>query len=58
MHPRFAPLAVLALSLTALQAQTPTLSPAVTRYVKVNAPSVLLTHVRIIDGTGAAPFED
>ena len=58
MHPRFAPVVALALSLTTLQAQTPTLSPAVTRYVKVNAPSVLLTHVRIIDGTGAAPLED
>src|SRR5450755_3428854 len=36
----------------------PTLSPDVLKYVKVNAPSVLLTHVRIIDGTGAAPLED
>ena len=62
MHPRFAPIAILALSLTplpiTLQAQTPTLSPAVAKYVKVNAPAVLLTHVRIIDGTGAAPLED
>jgi imidazolonepropionase-like amidohydrolase len=62
MHPRFAPLAILALSLatlqTTLQAQTPTLAPAVAKYVKVNAPAVLLTHVRIIDGTGAAPLED
>src|SRR5258708_5370459 len=62
MHPRFAPLAILALSLTnlqtTLQAQTPTLALAVTRYVKVNAPAILLTHVRIIDGTAAAPLED
>jgi imidazolonepropionase-like amidohydrolase len=40
------------------QAQTPRLSPDVLKYVKVNAPAVLLTHVRIIDGTGAAPLED
>jgi imidazolonepropionase-like amidohydrolase len=62
MRPRFALLAILALSLTALpttlQAQTSTLSPDVLKYVKVNAPAVLLTHVRIIDGTGAAPLED
>ncbi len=40
------------------QTQTPKLSPDVLKYVKVNAPAVLLTHVRIIDGTGAAPAED
>ncbi len=33
-------------------------SPAVAKYIKVNAPQILLTHVRIIDGTGAAPLED
>jgi imidazolonepropionase-like amidohydrolase len=60
MHPHRS--AVLALSLafafTTLQAQTPALSPDVLKYVKVNSPQVLLTHVRIIDGTGAAPLED
>ena len=34
--------------------QTPTLSPKVQPFVKVNAPIVALTHVRVIDGTGAA----
>ena len=60
MRSRFAPLAILALPLstTSLQSQSPTLSADVLRYVKVNAPEVLLTHVRIIDGTGAAPLED
>jgi enamidase len=29
-----------------------------TAYVKVNAPVVAITHVRVIDGTGAAPKED
>jgi imidazolonepropionase-like amidohydrolase len=35
-----------------------TLSPAVQAFVKVNAPAVALTHVRVIDGTGAAARED
>ncbi|PYV98290.1 MAG: amidohydrolase, partial [Acidobacteria bacterium] len=34
------------------------LSPEVSAFVKVNAPTVALTHVRIIDGTGAPPRED
>jgi imidazolonepropionase-like amidohydrolase len=40
----------------ALVAQT--LSPQVHGFVKVGAPVVALTHVRIIDGTGAPPRED
>src|SRR5256714_2265710 len=39
-------------------AQRPTLSPAVKQYVAVDTPVVALTHVRVIDGTGAAPKED
>src|SRR4029077_20611832 len=35
-----------------------TLSPSVQAFVKVNAPLVALTHVRVIDGTGAAARED
>src|ERR1700683_5873855 len=38
--------------------QTPTLSPKVQPFVKVNAPMVALTHVRVIDGTGAAARDD
>jgi imidazolonepropionase-like amidohydrolase len=34
------------------------LSPAVRQYVKVDAPTIALTHVRVIDGTGAAARED
>ena len=34
------------------------LSPEVRRFVKVDAPLVALTHVRVIDGTGAAPREN
>jgi imidazolonepropionase-like amidohydrolase len=33
-------------------------SPAVRWFVKVDAPVVVLTHVRVIDGTGAAPREN
>jgi imidazolonepropionase-like amidohydrolase len=40
----------------ALVAQT--LSPQVREFVKVDAPVVALTHVRVIDGTGAAAKED
>ena len=34
------------------------LSPGVREFVKVDAPTVALTHVRVIDGTGAAARED
>jgi imidazolonepropionase-like amidohydrolase len=34
------------------------LSPAVREFVKVDAPAVVLNHVRVIDGTGAAPRTD
>jgi imidazolonepropionase-like amidohydrolase len=50
-----------ALPLAALYGQTSipaALAPAAAKYVKVNAPRILLTHVRVIDGTGAAPLED
>ena len=48
-------LAFLALcSLAAAQ----TLSPEVRKFVKIDAPVVALTHVRVIDGTGAAARED
>jgi imidazolonepropionase-like amidohydrolase len=45
---------VLAASLAPAQA----LSPNLQAFVKVNAPVVALTHVRVIDGTGAAARED
>jgi len=34
------------------------LSPGVREYVKVDAPLLALTHVRVIDGTGAAALDD
>jgi enamidase len=58
----FRPVAI-AISLVAVvsgtpAAQRPELSAAVRAYIKVEAPIVALTHVRVIDGTGAAPRED
>ena len=49
---------VLLLVPTFVAAQRPTLSPAVKQYVAVDTAVVALTHVRVIDGTGAAPKED
>ena len=43
---------------TAVAQQRPELSAAVRAYIKVEAPVIALTHVRVIDGTGAAPRED
>ncbi|MEO7028257.1 MAG: amidohydrolase family protein [Acidobacteriaceae bacterium] len=51
-------LAFAALAVTSLPAQEGTVSPAVSRYIKVPAGVVVLQHVRIIDGTGADPLED
>src|SRR5512146_1254134 len=39
-------------------AQRPVLSANVRQYVAVDTPVVALTHVRVIDGTGAAPREN
>lgn len=36
----------------------PKLSPAVTAFVKEDAPTIALTHVRVVDGTGAAARAD
>lgn len=43
---------------SAVAQQRPELAAAVRAYVKVDAPVIALTHVRVIDGTGAAPRED
>ena len=53
-----AAVAVFSLILGCRGASAQTLSPAVQAFVKVNAPVVALTHVRVIDGTGAAARED
>jgi imidazolonepropionase-like amidohydrolase len=36
----------------------PTLGPEVRKYVRVGTPRIVLTHVRVIDGTGAPPIDD
>ena len=41
-----------------VNAQTPELSKAVQEFVRVNSGKTVLTHVRIIDGTGAAAVDD
>ena len=41
-----------------LQAQPPELSKKVKEFVRVSTPKVILTHVRVIDGTGAPSVED
>jgi imidazolonepropionase-like amidohydrolase len=41
-----------------LRAQPPQFSNAVRNFIKIDAPVVALTHVRVIDGTGAPAKED
>jgi len=41
-----------------MQAQQATLSKTVQKYVRVNAPKVILEHVRVIDGTGKPAVDD
>jgi imidazolonepropionase-like amidohydrolase len=50
--------ASLALATAPVAAQRPTLSPDVRRYVAVDTDVVALTHVRVIDGTGAQARDD
>jgi len=50
--------AIVACGCAALSAQAPQLSQAVRGFVKVDAPVVALTHVRVIDGTGGPAKED
>ena len=46
---------LLCASLSAARSQRPVLAPAVRPYVRVDTAVVAITHVRVIDGTGAAP---
>jgi len=48
----------LALSSWTHAQEAASLAPAVEKYVRVNAPKVILQHVRVIDGTGRPPVED
>ena len=57
---RLIPAAIFALCCfsSSLPAQTPKLSKEVKQYVKIDSAKVVLTHVRVIDGTGAPAVED
>jgi imidazolonepropionase-like amidohydrolase len=48
----------LAFSFWANAQEAASLSPPVQKYVRVNAPRLVLQHVRVIDGTGNPPLED
>jgi len=50
--------AIAACGCAALSAQAPQFSQAVRGFIKVDAPVIALTHVRVIDGTGAPAKED
>jgi Amidohydrolase family len=50
--------AVSVVSFSAMYAQQPALAPGVQKYVRVNSARVILTHVRVIDGTGKPAVED
>lgn len=51
-------LAVPFVAMLAAWAQNPELSKTVQQFVRVQAPKVVLAHVRVIDGTGAPAVED
>ncbi len=51
------PLILLA-SLRLVAAEAPKLSPEVESFIRVRSPTVILTHVRVIDGTGSPAVED
>ena len=50
--------ALSALAAASLGAQRPTLAQGVRAYVSIDTPIVALTHVRVIDGTGAPARDD
>lgn len=52
------PLLLVALIPSLLQAQRQAITPGQRPYVTVDSPLVALTHVRVVDGTGAAARED
>lgn len=56
MAPLFFAVLLCSAILSAQQAPKP--SPAAEKFVSVRAPLVAITHVRVIDGTGAPPLED
>src|SRR5579863_7870170 len=55
---RYAAAVVLLILSSSIAVVTQTLAPEMRAFVKVDSPVVALTHVRVIDGTGAAAKED
>ena len=51
-------LIALCVSTTLMTAQSPEFSKTVKEFVRVQSPKVVLTHVRVIDGTGSAAIDD
>src|SRR5438876_175273 len=58
MKRSFLLLALALIRVSPLAAQAPTLDSALRQFVAVPEPVVALTHVRVVDGTGAPPAED
>ncbi len=58
MRSHFLSAVFLLLASLTVHAQAPELSKGVQEFVRVNAGKVVLTHVRVIDGTGAAAVDD
>jgi imidazolonepropionase-like amidohydrolase len=58
MRSRFLSAVFVLVASLSVRAQTPELSKAVQELVRVNAGKIVLTHVRVIDGTGAPAVED
>src|SRR5262245_53901570 len=54
---RFPNALMLVLAASPLAAQRPTLSDAVRQYVAIDSPTIVFSHVRVIDGTGPPPNE-
>src|SRR5262249_31122915 len=52
------PVAIACAAAAVVHAPSPQFSNAVRHFLKVDAPIVALTHVRVIDGTGAAAKEN
>src|SRR3954469_18433496 len=58
MRKTFAAVCLLLVPLAYASTQTPQLSQETREFVSVDGATIALTHVRVIDGTGAAPLQD
>jgi len=58
MRGKVAGISIVVLLSLSMQAQQAPLSKTVQKYVRVNAPKVILEHVRVIDGTGKPAVDD